>query len=112
MLLIETTSSSVSWSEWTSWTTCSRSCNGGIQYQSRTCQGGSTCIGSNYEQQLCNSQSCEVSAVWSSWSSWSGCSATCGGGRMSRTRQCINGNTCSGPTTQYTDCNENKCPGI
>lgn len=55
---------------------------------------------------------CPVVPSWSQWSSWSGCSETCGGGRQSRTRQCRNGNTCSGPAVIYRDCNTQTCPGI
>lgn len=52
-----------------------------------------------------------VAASWSTWGSWSGCSATCGGGRQARTRQCRNGNTCIGTATQYRDCNKQTCSG-
>lgn len=124
-----------SWSNWGSWSACSRTCNGGTRSRLRTCEGGSNCQGSNIEEEPCNTQSCPqgwttigfptnlrvimvlISLVhpvvprWSQWGSWSGCSATCGGGRQSRSRQCINGNTCSGPAIIFRDCNTQTCPG-
>ena len=51
-----------------------------------------------------------VAAVWGIWSSWSGCTSSCGGGRRSRVRSCLNGNTCHGPTHEYENCNELFCP--
>ena len=101
-----------SWSSWSSWTTCSHTCNGGTRSRSRTCEGGSTCPGDNYQQQICNTRSCPVAASWSSWGSWGGCSVTCGGGRQARIRLCRNGNACAGASTQFRDCNEQACPGM
>ena len=101
-----------SWSSWSSWTTCSQTCNGGTRSRSRTCEGGSTCPGDNYQQQICNTRSCPVAASWSSWGSWGGCSVTCGGGRQARIRLCRNGNACAGASTQFRDCNEQTCPGM
>ena len=51
-----------------------------------------------------------VATVWGTWSSWSGCTSSCGGGRRSRVRSCLNGNTCYGPTHEYENCNELSCP--
>ena len=48
--------------------------------------------------------------MWGVWSSWSGCTSSCGGGRRSRVRSCLNGNTCYGPTREYENCNELSCP--
>ena len=53
---------------------------------------------------------CTAEATWGDWSSWSRCSASCGGGRRSRRRQCQNGNTCVGRMTEYTDCGTESCP--
>ena len=51
-----------------------------------------------------------VEATWSGWSSWSECTASCGGGRRTRSRTCVGGNTCVGRQTEYTDCNTDSCP--
>ncbi|XP_019616496.1 PREDICTED: sushi, von Willebrand factor type A, EGF and pentraxin domain-containing protein 1-like [Branchiostoma belcheri] len=62
---------------------------------------------------------CEVESVdgnWTPWSQWSSCSASCGGGNYSRTRECINprpmhgGNNCTGPSVEIGACNTEKCP--
>ena len=103
------TAESANWSTWGAWSSCSRTCNGGTRTRQRSCQGGTTCSGSNIEEQTCNTQACPVAAQWGSWSSWSGCSATCGGGRQARSRRCLNGNTCVGNRVQYQSCSTQAC---
>ena len=51
-----------------------------------------------------------VPASWGSWTQWSGCSVSCGGGRQSRSRSCVGGNTCTGQNAQFRDCNQLDCP--
>ena len=44
---------------------------------------------------------------WSSWSSWGACSKTCDdNGMQTRTRRCVNGNTCQGVNFETSTCNE------
>ena len=58
-------------------------------------------------------------AVDGSWSPWvdSGCSVSCGGGTLKRTRTCTNpapannGLACQGDDIDLSDCNPNDCPG-
>jgi len=54
-----------------------------------------------------------VTPTWTGWSAWTGCTRTCGGGTMSRTRSCQNslagGATCSGSSTQTVACNTQSC---
>ena len=97
------------WGVWGEWTTCSASCNGGTRYRTRVCQNGNSCIGFYYEiDDSCNSNPCVV-ATWSEWSEYSSCSLTCGGGIMTRTRECSIQGQCIGPTTQSLACNVNSC---
>lgn len=42
---------------------------------------------------------------WGSWSSAESCSQTCGGGRMTYTRTCLQG-SCEGESVSHRDCNE------
>ena len=49
-------------------------------------------------------------ATWGLWSAWSRCSSSCGGGRRTRLRPCLNGNTCAGESQQFERCNTQPCP--
>ena len=62
---------------------------------------------------------CSVdSGGWGDWSAWSYCSATCGRGKMERSRQCDSpepvggGKPCVGLLTQQKDCSIRECPGL
>nr|XP_054098925.1 A disintegrin and metalloproteinase with thrombospondin motifs 14 isoform X6 [Callithrix jacchus] len=52
------------WSSWTKFGSCSRSCGGGVQSRSRSCNnpppayGGRPCLGPMFEYQVCNSEEC------------------------------------------------------
>ncbi|XP_053386275.1 semaphorin-5A-like [Mercenaria mercenaria] len=109
------------WSSWSSWGTCSATCDGGVRSQIRTCTNpkpsllGKSCDGNAIQVSVCNMQACSDGA-WGSLSSWSSCSAFCGGGIRSQTRACTNpkpsilGKYCDGATTEVSICNKQKCP--
>eukprot|EP00106_Octopus_bimaculoides_P010008 XP_014777450.1 PREDICTED: A disintegrin and metalloproteinase with thrombospondin motifs 6-like [Octopus bimaculoides] len=52
------------WSEWTSWTNCSRMCNGGVESSEKHCNnpkpkhGGRYCIGRRKKYRSCNTHDC------------------------------------------------------
>jgi len=55
------------WSSWTYWSTCSRSCSGGITFRRRKCVSSkcpysnpeyNKCYGPEYEEGKCNEQCC------------------------------------------------------
>ncbi|CAC5380612.1 Coadhesin,Thrombospondin-1,Mucin-like protein,Hemicentin-1,Thrombospondin-2 [Mytilus coruscus] len=112
------------WSTWAQWTTCSRSCNGGVQTRSHECNnpspkyGGSCCHGNTLETRTCNSISCPVNGRWSTWQRWTACSSSCGVGFQTRIRQCNNptpqsgGVYCYGSPSQTKKCNTVSCPVI
>ena len=61
-----------------------------------------------------------VDGSFGPWSAWSACTATCGGGAMSRFRNCSNptpkhgGKGCEriGAAFEIKSCAENVCPGM
>lgn len=183
-------------SEWTTWSSCTKSCDGGNRTRTRTCtppqRGGKSCSGQLIERNQCNKAKCpsfkcefasgdgkslkeiyvgksnsEVeciitchekraiypdingvsvsiggdsscyckrgmynrthSLLWKScfmqipidgyfsdWSEWSSCSASCGGGKEERTRECIEpirgGKPCRGKKAESKPCNTLRCP--
>ncbi|CAB4065357.1 unnamed protein product [Lepeophtheirus salmonis] len=65
----------------------------------------------------CSTEACPE---WSFWSQWSSCSASCGGGKQSRSRTCQVSSsiflgvnvTCPGSPEEFQNCNTNKCPEL
>ncbi|XP_044528060.1 hemicentin-1 [Gracilinanus agilis] len=112
-----------SWSPWSGWGTCSKTCNGGQMRRYRTCDsprpanGGRACAGADSQIQRCNIDMCPVDGNWGNWHTWSRCSTSCGGGEKTRKRVCNNpapsksGRPCPGDATQVSRCNVQTCPG-
>ncbi|NWQ77372.1 HMCN1 protein, partial [Columbina picui] len=112
-----------SWGPWSSWGSCSRTCNGGQMRRYRGCDsprpasGGRACAGPDVQIQRCSSELCPVDGHWGQWQAWSRCSASCGGGEQTRTRLCSNpaplnrGRPCAGDASQISRCNSQACPG-
>nr|XP_036865807.1 hemicentin-1 [Manis javanica] len=111
-----------SWSEWSPWEECTRSCGRGNQTRTRSCNnpsaqyGGRPCEGNAVEIIMCNSRPCPVHGAWSTWQPWGTCSRSCGKGTQTRSRLCNNppplfdGSYCHGVETQMQVCNERHCP--
>ncbi|XP_042661906.1 hemicentin-1 isoform X1 [Tyto alba] len=111
------------WGPWSSWGTCSRTCNGGQMRRYRTCDnprpasGGRACAGADMQVQRCSTELCPVDGNWGQWQTWSQCSASCGGGEQTRIRLCSNpaplnhGRPCPGDSSQISRCNTQACPG-
>ncbi|XP_036354448.1 hemicentin-1-like isoform X2 [Octopus sinensis] len=108
-----------SWSPWSQWGQCTRSCGKGQHKRFRTCtrpapeHGGRSCPGSIEEMAYCNKQPCPVDGEWSEWSEWSTCSKSCKGGTQERTRLCYEpkygGHICLGDKIQLQKCNVKNC---
>ena len=47
------------WQDWSSWDSCSKSCNGGIQERTRRCSAGRMCEGRGREGRVCNTFACQ-----------------------------------------------------
>uniref|UniRef100_A0A8C3DQA4 Hemicentin-1 n=1 Tax=Corvus moneduloides TaxID=1196302 RepID=A0A8C3DQA4_CORMO len=111
------------WGPWSSWGTCSRTCNGGQARRYRSCDnprpasGGRACAGADVQIQRCSTDLCPVDGNWGQWQSWSQCSASCGGGEQTRVRLCSSpaplnhGRPCPGDSSQISRCNTQACPG-
>ncbi|PNI67325.1 HMCN1 isoform 2 [Pan troglodytes] len=111
-----------SWSEWSLWEECTRSCGRGNRTRTRTCNnpsvqhGGRPCEGNAVEIIMCNIRPCPVHGAWSAWQPWGTCSESCGKGTQTRARLCNNpppafgGSYCDGAETQMQVCNERHCP--
>ncbi|XP_073488988.1 LOW QUALITY PROTEIN: SCO-spondin-like [Aquarana catesbeiana] len=98
------------WSDWTSWSSCSRSCNVGTRrrYRSGTnpaaAFGGQDCEGSGVAIEFCSLQPCKGSA--GDWGPWSECSVPCGGGYRNRSRVSV-----VLRRIEFSTCNLHPCSG-
>jgi len=100
---------------WSSWSTCTKTCNGGREVRSyivgqRPAYGGTACPLN--QKQSCNSHACITGhCAAESWSRWTHCSQHCAGGI--RVRRYIvggrGGKFC--PRKQTQSCNSHACPG-
>ena len=128
------------WSNWTEWSACNQTCNGGWHYRTRSSSpalyGGKICTGPSRQDEICNPQPCpgkkfhftcmqrfiiirpaiiSVDGYWKAWSEWSACSVTCNSGIQTSTRQCVpplyGGKDCVGNGVQTRPCElVAKCP--
>ncbi|XP_072034381.1 adhesion G protein-coupled receptor B1-like [Amphiura filiformis] len=109
------------WSSW-SYSECSVTCGSGTRTRTRTCVDPdpsddiTTCSGDSQEPADCATQiPCTGEPVWSEWSEYSACTVSCGGGRQTRLRECLDTNkqddvTCTpGSSQETTDCNTQLC---
>ncbi|XP_038068317.1 uncharacterized protein LOC119737785 isoform X1 [Patiria miniata] len=114
------------WTDWSEWTTCTKTCGGGTTLRNRSCtdplptHGGRDCEGDGGEIEACHTERC-LDGAWSQWSPWSVCSHSCRGGVQARSRSCtdprpgLGGSDCpdSGNMKSYSQwqrCNEQPCP--
>ncbi|XP_052285147.1 SCO-spondin-like isoform X5 [Dreissena polymorpha] len=111
------------YTDWGSWSVCSKTCGGGSQERNRTCDydpvapHGNNCslLGANSQIQACLTENCPVNGIWSSWSNFTACTVTCGGGTQARLRKCEytpgypQGDTCAGFNNETQQCNTDLC---
>ncbi|XP_077331600.1 properdin-like isoform X1 [Lithobates pipiens] len=90
------------WTEWGSWSKCSRLTNDlircrprvGTQARKRKCDGttpdGKWCEGDYRQSRTCyDIDNCKLNGTWSEWSSWGLCSSPCGWAERTRHRECL-----------------------
>jgi hypothetical protein len=80
-------------SRWSSWSKCSKDCEGGVQGHTRNIitkpkNGGKKC-NTAQESRACNTGSCDRNCKLKKWTSWSPCSVACGGGNTERWRRVL-----------------------
>ncbi|XP_057291700.1 hemicentin-1-like [Hydractinia symbiolongicarpus] len=110
--------------EWEKFGKCSVSCGTGQQTRTRPCNNpkpianGNKCdvLGPAEETRECDAKKdCPVNGKFGEWSSYGPCSAKCGGGSQTRTRECDSpapagtGKKCVGPTTESRECGKGDC---
>lgn len=102
-------------SDWGAWTQCSEPCGTGYESHSRTIlteaeDGGVECPALD-ERRDCEMKPC--TCEFTGWTKWSSCSASCGGGTTTRTREITkearDGGTCSA-TEETATCSHRTCP--
>merc|ERR1719443_1661751 len=103
---------------WSDWGTCSKACGYGERSRSRTVAsharyGGAAC-GPSEESEQCKEKECPVDCTVSDWKPWSACSATCGTGTKTRSRDATveaqhGGKDCDALEASET-CKEKECP--
>lgn len=107
-------------SNWSAWSSCSRTCGGGSRSRTRTVvsqpQNGGLACPELIQYDVCNTDACTgpQPCLLSDWSDFGACTKTCGGGTRTRTRYVLqppmNGGTACDVTTQNLPCNTDPCP--
>nr|CAB3266608.1 SCO-spondin-like [Phallusia mammillata] len=97
------------WSAWSPWSDCSKTCSEGERSRSRSCENGvsaADCPGLATESETCTVKDCPPE--YSNWTSWGTCTKTCGGGTQNRMRTCLQ--YCSKDDEQSRSCSDTPCP--
>lgn len=116
------------WSSWGHWSSCSKTCGAGVQFQEKLCDspkpqwGGKECVGENRNFQSCQIRSCSSKKECSkNFDTWTDCDRDCGLGKRSRKKLCsINEVTTDNQTQvhkksileyEHEYCLNRECPG-
>ncbi|KAJ8259165.1 hypothetical protein COCON_G00181770 [Conger conger] len=111
-----------SWTDWSPWGPCTRSCLEGVQQRRRFCYGRGDCkdphkLGSLQTRPCEDSSCCPEQGGWAEWGQWQPCSVNCGTGQKLRERTCsspppVCRGGCSGPNTEYASCDTGKACAV
>jgi len=112
-------------SQWSEWSVCDRSCDGGQTERSRRVlaapySGGKCTLDGGLKQiGICNESPCsrKGDCVFSPWREWGQCTTTCGAGIMRRDRKVQSeakngGSPCRGPVKEVKDCPNKNCTTV
>jgi len=104
--------------DWGSWTSCGKTCGGGIKARARPIKihpanGGHACPALS-EEASCQTQACPIDCKLSYWAPFTDCSATCGTGDRVRQRfkeqAALNGGAACAHLTETATCDAGPCP--
>lgn len=107
--------------EWSSWTSCTATCDGGETSRERSLKhiatgNGIACEGDLEQIRPCNQNACDhmSDCELSPWSAWTVCSASCGGGQSTRAREIVHdesagGRTCTAVLKELRVCGDANC---
>lgn len=109
--------------EWTPWTSCDKTCDGGQSYRERQLNQPSSakgfCPASVMKESIqCNTAPCynpkEHDCILGEWDDWTACSAQCGKGQKHRVRRVMRpatsrGKGCEGPMSELFPCEDSQC---
>ena len=102
------------------WSTCSKSCETGLQTETRSVAieawgGGVPCADEDKtREQECNKHKCPIDCAWEPWGDWHACSKSCGSGTRKRYRHkkvqaMWGGVECTGTWDGVEPCNTAAC---
>ncbi|CAD7082367.1 unnamed protein product [Hermetia illucens] len=130
-IILRTKRGTPGWSDWSTWTPCSKSCGKGKKSRTRKCiapngkyekSDGRFCAGKATEIENCNDFECPVNGGWSHWSDWSTCPIKCLSSILKSTpmrqksRTCnspspsMGGQFCLGAEKEESECSVERCP--
>ncbi|CAG9792563.1 unnamed protein product [Diatraea saccharalis] len=58
------------WSQWSEWSLCSRTCDGGVSRQLRTCSSPAGCRGEPVRYKICNMQGKKITEYYNQFSGY------------------------------------------
>jgi len=77
-------------SEWSSWSSCTADCGGGVRGHTRSImvkpKNGGTPCNTVEEQEACATGSCDRNCILARWTGWTPCTMACGGGFQEKFR--------------------------
>jgi hypothetical protein len=104
-------------SKWSIWTSCTKTCNGGVKTKTRsvvvaTAFGGKACS-TGKEVQKCNTFKCPINCVASTFGAWGSCSEVCGSGVQTKHRSVVRAAAHGGKVcitmSKARNCNSHPC---
>jgi len=103
------------WGQWEEWSTCTTTCEVGVQYREREIEkpainNGTQCYGSSDENQACNEEvCCPVNCEWGEWEEWGSCPSGCPPQEKTRTRRRRVLSSCDGLECNGEDFEQKSC---